>query len=110
MSRLNDKEREILQEFKHRLLDQFPEEVLEIRVFGSMASGEATEESDIDVLVITKSDDWRIGDAIRRIGYDLDSEINYKLSIQPLPAQHINYLADNHFSFYRNVSQESIPI
>ena len=110
MSGLNNKERQILQAFKHRVLDQFPGELSEIRVFGSMARGDATEESDIDVLVITKSDDWRIGDVVRRIGYDLDSEINYKLSIQVLPAQHINYLADNHFIFYRNVVQEGIPI
>lgn len=110
MRKLNEKEVKVLRTFKHRVHEQFSGEVSEIRVFGSMARGDATEDSDIDVLVITKSDDWRVGDAIRRIGYDLDSEIDYRLSIQVLPARHVNYLATNRFTFYRNIAREGVPV
>ncbi|MFW6169256.1 MAG: nucleotidyltransferase domain-containing protein [Planctomycetota bacterium] len=79
-------------------------------MFGSNARGDATDESDIDVLGVTNSDDWRVGDAIRRFGYDLDAEIGCKLSIQVLPVTHMRYLAENQFSFYRHVTRDGVSL
>lgn len=94
--------------FKRAVRQQYPAEGLEIRVSGSNARGDAIDESDIDVLVVTNSDGWRVGDAMRRFGYDLDAEIGCQLSIQVLPVKHTRYLAENQFSFYRHVARDGM--
>jgi predicted nucleotidyltransferase len=43
---------EALGELKRLLEDRFPGRLLDVRVFGSMARGEAHEDSDVDVLVV----------------------------------------------------------
>ena len=43
--------------------------------------GDSDDDSDIDVLVIAKESDWKFADKVREIGYALDEEIDYRLSI-----------------------------
>ena len=49
---LSSVEQEALQELKRRLIDQFPF-IEELILFGSVVRGEADEESDVDLLVLT---------------------------------------------------------
>ena len=86
------KERDITQKFKQELIRRYPNDILDVILFGSNARGNATKKSDIDILVITKSNNWKRVDQIREIGYDMDDEIDYKFSIQVLPKSHIDYL------------------
>ncbi|MBI5750059.1 MAG: nucleotidyltransferase domain-containing protein [Nitrospinae bacterium] len=108
--KLTLKEKEVIEEFKKRVKDKFGGEIIKIIVFGSSARGDAGEDSDIDILVITSSDDWRMGDEIRGIGYNLDAHINYRLSIQVIPESHINYLRENSFQFIKNIESEGAVI
>jgi len=107
---LTSEEERIIRTFRREAEAAFPGEILEVWLFGSKARGDATEDSDIDVLVITASDDWRRGDAIRRIGYALDAEIGCRLSIQVLPVAHMRYLRDNRFQFTRNIEREGVAL
>ncbi len=43
-----------LSELKGRLADRFPDRFRELRLFGSVARGEAGEHSDVDVLVVLR--------------------------------------------------------
>lgn len=45
-----------MEQFARRLRRELPDNVLDIRLFGSEARGEATPESDIDVLVVVQPD------------------------------------------------------
>ena len=72
------------------------------------ARGDATKKSDIDILVITKSNDWKRVDQIREIGYDMDNEIDYKFSIQVLPKSHIDYLRSKNFHFAKIIDTEGV--
>jgi len=108
--RLTEKERKIIEKFKKRIEERFSGEIVNIVVFGSKARGDATEESDIDIIVVTSFDDWRKGDKIREIGYELDEEIGYTLSIQIISQSHIEYLRNNNFQFIKNIEQEGIII
>lgn len=110
VSIFSPEERKIVRKFKQRIEDKFPGEILKILIFGSKARGDATENSDIDVIVVASSGDWKKGDKIREIGYELDEEIGYKLSIQVIPKYHIDYLKRNNFQFIRNVEEEGIAI
>lgn len=107
---IDDKEKSILITFKKRIDALFPGEIKKILLYGSKARGEARDDSDIDVLVITKGDDWRMRDMIRSVAYDLDAEIGYSLSVQVLSMDRIRFLRDNNFVFIKKVDQESISL
>ena len=110
MNKLTEKEKQVLNEFKRKLWKSFPDDIVEIKLFGSKARGDANPDSDIDILVVTASDDWRKGDAIRGIGYELDDIIDSKLSIQVLSVSHIHYLRSNDFQFIRNIEREGVAV
>ena len=108
--KLTLKEKKVIEEFEERVKDKFADEIVKIVVFGSKARGDAGENSDIDILVITSSDDWRKGDEIREIGYDLDEHIDYRLSIQVISESHMNYLRSNSFQVIKNIESEGVVI
>ncbi len=56
---LTVKEKEVLCEFKRLISAEFPGEILKVMIFGSKARGDASIESDIDVIVVTSFDDWQ---------------------------------------------------
>ena len=66
------------------------------------------EESDIDVLVIAKESDWKFADKVRKIGYALDEEIDYRLSIQVMSAAKIAYLREKNFQFAQNIFRDAV--
>ncbi len=108
--KLSIKEKKILGEFKRRIKKKYSDEIQDILVFGSKARGNAGKESDIDILVITSSGDWKKGDEIRGIGYGLDEAIGYKLSIQVISKSHIDYLRRYNFQFIKNVEREAVSL
>lgn len=69
---------EAMQELKDLLVKTFPHEIERVIVFGSQVTGQATEDSDYDVLVIVNHDyDWRFKHKI----YDTAWEIHFKHDI-----------------------------
>ena len=89
---------------------QFPGKIISMLVFGSKARGDATEESDIDIIVVTRSDDKKLGKDIRYAGYDLEIEHGIILSIQVYSEEYINYLRNIPTQFIQNVDREAIEI
>ena len=108
--KLTKKERGVIEEFKRRVEGQFPGELVSMLVFGSKARGDATEESDIDVIVISRSDDKKLAKDIRYTGYDLEIEHGVILSTQVYSEKHINYLRNIPTQFIQNVDREAVVI
>ena len=108
--KLTRKERGVIEEFKRRVEKQFPGKIVRLLVFGSKARGDATEQSDIDVIVITRSDDKKLRKNIRYTGYDLEIEHGIILSIQVYSEKYINYLRNIPTQFIQNVDREAIVI
>jgi predicted nucleotidyltransferase len=107
---MSKQEEAIVKVFKNSLEERYPGEILRVLVFGSKARGDATDKSDIDVLVVSRFDDWKKADAIRAIGYSLDIEIGSKLSIQVLSEKHLEHLRFERFQFIENVDRDSVLI
>ena len=61
-----------LEELKERLVRELAEYIDAIVLYGSVARGEATEESDLDLLIIVKAGGSRTVEAILDISYDVD--------------------------------------
>lgn len=54
-SHLTKKEKKVLDEFKQKISQQLSDDLLELKLFGSKARGDSRKNSDIDVLVVLKS-------------------------------------------------------
>jgi predicted nucleotidyltransferase len=104
------REKPIVEEFKRRVERQFPGELIRLVVFGSRVRGEATAESDLDLLVVTRSEGWRRGDEIRALGYALEIEHGVVLSIQVMSLGHYEKLRACGAQFLQAIEREGVTV
>ena len=71
-----------LNEFTKRLYGAYPHEIERVILFGSMARRDAREGSDIDVLVVTKSNNRLIKNEITDLAFDII--LKYGVDIEPV--------------------------
>src|SRR6266542_1166163 len=95
-------------EFVKRLRQALPQNVLEIRLFGSEARGEATAESDIDVFVVVQPDSDRIvlEDRIIDIAFDVNHEFGVYISPRVVTNAMLNDPVRRETAFLKNVARE----
>ena len=82
MLRLQGRRGKALTEFKDRVVKELGDRINAIIVYGSVARGEAGEESDIDVLIVGR--DKEIRSKITEIGYEIDYENRFETFITPV--------------------------
>lgn len=107
---LSAQEERIVQAFATGVREQFPEEVRDVRLFGSKARGDHRVDSDIDILVIARTNDWRLHDRIRQVGYAIDESIDYRLSIQVISEKRFEHARNRQFQFATSVLEEGIRV
>jgi hypothetical protein len=72
--RLAPHEQEAVKTFLVRLWATYPDRIFKAVLFGSKARGDSHAESDIDILLVVDSDDWRFRHAISDVGSDVSLE------------------------------------
>ena len=78
---------ELVHELRRRLGQQYGDRLVQLVLFGSQARGDATVESDVDVLVVLRGDVPHPGleiDAMMDIIYDLTLRYEQTLSVLPV--------------------------
>lgn len=108
--RLTVEEKEIVEKFKEKVQARYPEELVHLILFGSKVRGDAGPESDIDLLVVIRSDDWKRGDQIRELGYPLEWEHGVVLSIQVIGQRHFDRLREVGSHFLKEVEREGVVV
>ena len=103
-------EQPIIEEFKRRVEARFPGELIRLVIFGSKVRGEATPESDVDLLAVIQSENWRLWDEIRGVGYALELEHEVVLSIQVISRNHYERLRTNGTQFFHVLEQEGVVV
>jgi predicted nucleotidyltransferase len=73
-TKLTKHDKEWLDAYRRELTEQFPGMVERMLIYGSKARGEATPDSDLDVLLIVRDEAAKRKRAMRGIGYLLDAE------------------------------------
>ena len=82
MLKLQGRQAKALKDFKDRVVRELGHRINAIIVYGSVARGEAGEESDIDVLVVGR--DKEIRSKVSEIGYEVDYENGFETFITPV--------------------------
>ena len=85
-------------------------EIEKIILFGSVAREEDSEESDIDILIVTKNtnDDIKIEDDIYSKVMDVLLETKQRISIKMRSLKH--YESHKDFPFYSNIEKDGVLI
>jgi uncharacterized protein len=104
--------RQAVAEFVRRLRSDLATNVVDVRLFGSEARGEATPESDLDVLVVVQPDDDRVPleDRVIDIAFDVNLEFNVYISPRVVTPAILNHPVWSATPFIKNVTRESIPL
>ena len=110
MTPLSEKEKQVLLRFKQILLDRFGSQIVGMRLFGSKARGDAHPDSDIDVLVVTRRDDWKLKDEIGKVVTSILLEESIYLSVKVLGMPSFRRLTRLSSPFLKNISRDGIPL
>jgi predicted nucleotidyltransferase len=98
---------EILDECRRRLRDHYGEELADIVLYGSIARGDEDAESDIDLLVLLKSDfnRWEQIKVIVRLLYPVQMKCDRYISAKPV--HEVDYREGKH-AFLRRAKSEGV--
>ncbi len=105
---LSQAEVNALEAFVRRVQESFPDQILQISLFGSKARGEGDPDSDVDVLVIINQYDRSLRRKIIDLSSDLSLEYDVLLSPRVIGLQ--RWQNRQGFSLYRNIAREALPI
>jgi len=79
---LQGRDGKALMAFRDRVVRELGDRIYVIVVYGSVARGEAKEDSDIDVLIVGRNGEIRR--RVSEIGYDIDYENGFETFITPV--------------------------
>ena len=89
-------------------MERYRDEIEGIILFGSVARGEGKEDSDVDVLVVTKKEDFGLRHALVGIAFDILRETRENISVKALSRD--DFERRKNFSFLRNIISEGVKL
>ena len=105
---IQEKYQEAVNEFVRRVKEKYEDKIDSIILFGSVARGEAKEDSDIDVLIVVKKEDFRLRRVLIGIAFDILLETGNDISVKVLST--IDFEGRGNFSFLRNIVLEGVKL
>ena len=107
---LTETEQQGLARFKTALQSLLGENLISLRLFGSGARGDASGESDLDVLVVVQAKDRRLCRRIVEESLDIDLAYDTNLAPTILSVQEYRQYREYGTPFYRNVEREGVSL
>ena len=96
--------------FASQLHQHYPKRVLNMVLFGSKARGDSQPWSDIDILIVADSEDWRFQHAISTLAARVSLEYDVVIGPRVVAQARWEHMKRHQFSLYRNVVSEGIPL
>jgi predicted nucleotidyltransferase len=108
----SEAKRRALDTFVHAARQALAPHVVDIRLFGSEARGDAAPDSDLDVLIVVEPDALRtaLEDRAIDIAFDVNVEFGVYISPRVLTPDILNHPVWRETPFLRNVARESVPL
>lgn len=109
---MNAKDRELILDFKKRLPPETMIHLKRLVIFGSRASGQASEDSDLDLLVLVDEKTPEIEEKLEDIAYAVMCDNDFKpiISLKIFSYLQYNNALNKDLSFYRNIEREGITL
>jgi predicted nucleotidyltransferase len=109
-SQVTSRQRAAVEEYVQRLLAEYNRRILSVTLFGSVARGDFTADSDIDILVLVDEASREFKKALRKLSYAISLEYNVLLSVQVKSRAHWERLCAEGDALWRNVERDSIEL
>jgi len=97
-----------VEQLKNRLVNELGDKIESIVLYGSVAKNTASEESDIDVLVIARDDEIGLYDKISKIRTQVDLENNTLTALVYVTSEELEHYAKLGSPFMKSVSEEGM--
>ena len=110
LAHLTDRERQALAPFVDRIRQRFDGLILSAVLFGSRARGEASIDSDVDVLVVIDNEDYRVRKEIRYLAAEVWLEYGLFLSTRVWSRADWRKLQEMQTLLYRNIQRDGIDL
>ena len=110
LKNLSAAERTAVLDFLARVLSTYGGRIQRAMLFGSKARGEATADSDIDILLIVADETWQFKDEICNISSDVSLKYDVLLDARVIGAARWQYMSEIRAGLYQNISSEAIPL
>lgn len=109
---LSEGERRTLEAFLAGLREQYGRLVEEVILFGSKARGDAGEESDMDLLVLVRSEDWHLGWDIPTLAARSSFAHGREgvISAKVMSTRHYARLKRLHSPLYQNIRTDGVRL
>jgi len=107
---LSTNERLAVNKFMDNLKQEYSHAVFQVLIYGSSILGERSSVSDIDLLIITRDDNWREHEPIRFLAARLSNEYEVFLSVRLMSLARFRNLRTIQPFFFQNIQQESLEL
>ncbi|MDQ7827266.1 MAG: nucleotidyltransferase domain-containing protein [Candidatus Eremiobacteraeota bacterium] len=108
--KLSPSEKDALRQFKTRAESSLGGHLVKILLFGSKARGDASEESDIDLMVVLNDDDPALEDLILDIAYEVNLAHEFYLSPKVITLKSLEDRTWRATPFIKAIEKESIEL
>ena len=105
-----NKKQEALKQFVEKIKNKYGDKIEKIILFGSYARGEATKESDIDVLVLTHGDRFEMQKNVSGIAVDILLKTGVYISAKSVSTEEYEFMKKLKTGFYQNIVREGIAV
>jgi uncharacterized protein len=109
-SHVAERDQAALAEFALRVKAALGSRLVELRLFGSKARGDATADSDLDVAVVTDGENRRSDAEVVDIAYDVDLAYDVYISPRMLPQSVLHDPVWSLTGFVRAIEREGIRL
>ncbi|MCD6372121.1 MAG: nucleotidyltransferase domain-containing protein [Thermococcus sp.] len=102
--------KEVAEAFARDVRKLLGDNLVKIILFGSVARGEESEESDVDILVVVKNDPWEVQKKLADLVVDYLLEYGIYVSPKVISLEEFEFMKRIKSAFYINISKEGIPV
>ena len=107
---LTPAEQAALEDFVNAVRGSLGSEVVDVQLFGSKARGDATPDSDVDVLVVVRRDEPKLIDALYDLLLDACLSHNVYISLKVFSEAEYERLNHPRTPFMQNVAKEGVAL
>jgi predicted nucleotidyltransferase len=109
---MKERDKELILEFKRRLPIELERRLRKLIVFGSRVKEDATEDSDLDIILLVDEKTSEIEKKLEDIAYHVMWDYDFKpmISLKVVEESQYYNALNKGFSFYRHVEKEGVSV